>query len=105
VQWRHNEEKLIARTVIFTQQKSEYAPASYKLKTDCMIKQVCAKPPHQLWKDHESLPHLLISTDASSAEPAVQLQLLIDICCPQGAQQQTRRPPLLMSINETDRWN
>jgi len=30
-------------------------------------------------------------------------QLSIDISCPQGAQQQTRRPPLLLSIDGTDR--
>jgi len=30
-------------------------------------------------------------------------QLLIDISCPQGAQHQTRRTPLLLSINGTDR--
>jgi len=31
-----------------------------------------------------------------------RLQLLIDISCPQGAQQQTHRPPLLLSIDGTD---
>jgi len=30
-------------------------------------------------------------------------QLSIDISCPLGAQQQTRRPPLLLSIDGTDR--
>jgi len=32
-----------------------------------------------------------------------QLQLSIDISCPQGAQQQTHRTPLLLSIDGTDR--
>jgi len=31
-------------------------------------------------------------------------QLLIDISCPHGAQQQTRRPLLLLLINVTDSW-
>jgi len=31
------------------------------------------------------------------------LQQSIDASCPQGAQQQTSRPPLLLSIDGTDR--
>jgi len=34
---------------------------------------------------------------------AVQVQQSIDISCPPGTQQQTRRTPLLRSIDETDR--
>jgi len=40
---------------------------------------------------------------ACSTAPSVRLQLLIDISYPQGAQQQTRRPPLLLLIDGTDR--
>ena len=38
------------------------------------------------------------------APAARRPQLSIDICCPQGAQQQTRRPRLLLSIDGTDKW-
>jgi len=41
---------------------------------------------------------------ACSTAPAVRPQLSIDISSPQEAQQQTRRPLLLLSINGTDRW-
>ena len=37
------------------------------------------------------------------APVARRLQLAIDISCPQGAQQQTRRPPLLLSTEGTNR--
>ena len=49
-------------------------------------------------------PHLLLSAGAA---PAARPQLSIDISCPQGAQQQTRRPLSLLSISrhETDRQN
>ena len=40
---------------------------------------------------------------ACSTTLAARPQLSIDICCPQGAQQQTRRPPLLLLIDGTDR--
>jgi len=40
---------------------------------------------------------------ASSATPTVHPQLLINISFLQGAQQQTRHPLLLLSINRTDR--
>jgi len=41
--------------------------------------------------------HMLLSTGFCSMAPAS-----IDIACPQIPQQQTRRPPLLLSINGTD---
>jgi len=48
-------------------------------------------------------PHLLLSAGACSTAPAARSQLSIDISCPQGAQQQTRRPPLLLLIDGTGR--
>jgi len=39
----------------------------------------------------------------AGAPVARRPQLSIDISCPQGAQQQTRQPPLLLSIDGTDR--
>jgi len=39
----------------------------------------------------------------ASAPAARRRQLSIDVSCLQGAQQQTRRPPLLLSMNGTDR--
>jgi len=45
-------------------------------------------------------PHLRLSAGARAAR---RPQLSIDISCPQGAQQQTRRPSLLLSIDGTDR--
>jgi len=39
----------------------------------------------------------------STASLAARSQLSIDICCLQGAQQQTRRTPLLLSIDGKDR--
>ena len=38
-----------------------------------------------------------------STAPAARPQLFIDVSCRQGAQQQTRRPPLLLSIDGTDK--
>jgi len=40
---------------------------------------------------------------ACSTAPEARPQPLIDISCPQGAQQQTRWPPLLLSIDGSDR--
>jgi len=40
---------------------------------------------------------------AAAGTPRQRSQLSIDISCPRGAQQQTRRPPLLLSIDGTDR--
>jgi len=40
-------------------------------------------------------PHLLLTAGACSTAPAAQPQLSINFSCPQGDQQQTRRPPLL----------
>jgi len=45
-------------------------------------------------------PHLLLSAGAWYTAPAAAY--LIDISCPQGAQQQIRRPRLLLSIDGTD---
>ena len=45
-------------------------------------------------------PHLLLNAGACHTAPAARQQLSIDISCTQGAQQQTRLPPLL-SIDET----
>jgi len=39
-----------------------------------------------------------------STLPAAHLQLSIDISCPLGAQQQTRRPSLLLSIDGTESY-
>jgi len=53
-------------------------------------------------------PHLLLSQDAVQLLLSIGThstpQLLIDISCPHGAQQQTRRPLLLLLINVTDSW-
>ena len=46
--------------------------------------------------------HLLLSAGACSTAPAARQQLSIDIFCPHGAQQQTRRPLLLLQIDGTD---
>jgi len=45
-------------------------------------------------------PHLLLSAGACSTAPAIDQY----ISCTQDAQQQTHRPPLLLSIDGTDRW-
>jgi len=45
-----------------------------------------------------TLPALLLSVHAAGTRRR-RPQLSIDISCPQGAQQQTRRPPLLLSID------
>jgi len=45
-------------------------------------------------------PHSLLSTGACSTAPAA---IDVDISCRQGPWQQTRRPPLLLSIDVTDR--
>jgi len=39
----------------------------------------------------------------SCQRDAARMRLSVDISCTQGAQQQTRRPPLLLSIDGTDR--
>jgi len=44
-------------------------------------------------------PHLLLSAGACSTAPAAVDRYLL----PYGAQQQTRRPPLLLSIDGTDK--
>jgi len=46
---------------------------------------------------------LLPSACGTAPAALPQLSIDIDISCPQGAQQQTRRPPLLLSIDGTDR--
>jgi len=46
---------------------------------------------------------LLLSAGACCTAPAARPQLSIDIFCPQCVQQQTRRTPLLLSVNGTDR--
>jgi len=46
---------------------------------------------------------LLLSSGACCTALAARSQLSIDICCLQGAQQQTRRTPLLLSIDGKDR--
>jgi len=44
---------------------------------------------------------LLLSAGSALSRDAVQQ--LLDICCLQGAQQQTYRMPILLSIDGTDR--
>ena len=44
-------------------------------------------------------PHLLLSADVGCTAPAARPQLSIYISCLQGAQQQTRRTPLLLLIH------
>ena len=46
--------------------------------------------------------HTALRAPAGTA-PAARPQLSIDVSCPQGAQQQTRRPLLMLSIDGTDR--
>ena len=46
---------------------------------------------------------MLLITGARSTASVARLQLSIDISGPHDAQQQTRRPPLLLSIDGTDR--
>jgi len=56
---------------------------------------------HHLWMWH--CPHLLLSTGACCTAPATCPLLSTYISCPQGAQQKTRRPLLLLVIDGTDR--
>ena len=73
--------------------------------------QVCVQP--RLSTVNVTLAHLLLSavlqaplllsTGACSWYTTLRRQLSIDISCPQDAQQQTRRPPLLLPIDGTDR--
>jgi len=63
--------------------------------------QVCVQPrPSTV---NVTLAHLLLSAGACSWYTTLRRQLSIDISCPQDAQQQTRRPPLLLPIDGTDR--
>jgi len=50
-------------------------------------------------------PHLLLSAGVSAAlRPQRAAAIDLYVLYPQGAQQQTRRPPLLLSIDGTDGW-
>jgi len=50
-----------------------------------------------------TLPACASATPCCGTITAGRPPLSIDISCPQSAQQQTRRPPLLLSIDGTDR--
>jgi len=66
--------------------------------------QVCVElPASALNMTLAALPHLLLNTGACSTALVAHPQLSINISCPQGAQQQNHRPPLLLSIDGTDR--
>ena len=56
------------------------------------------------WLSTWCCPRLLLSTGACCTVPTTCPQVSIDISCPQGTQQQTRQPQLLLSTDETDRW-
>jgi len=50
-------------------------------------------------------PHLLLSAGVSAAlRPQRAAAIDLYVLYPQGAQQQTRRPSLLLSIDGTDGW-
>ena len=46
---------------------------------------------------------MLLSSRVTSTENFMKFGRLVFEICEQGAQQQTRRPPLLLTIDETDR--
>ena len=50
-----------------------------------------------------SPPHMVNAANATTYKSVRICSTTIDISCPQGAQQQTRRPPLLLSIDGKDR--
>jgi len=48
-------------------------------------------------------PHMVNAANATTYKSVRICSTTIDISCPQGAQQQTRQPPLLLSIDGKDR--